>query len=118
MTFKCNSIICEAHLRGIEPIFEMMGQIAAWILQDVPKIHNSENLRILCFPGYHVRAACPLADNEILEGVITAVSPDNTKVKVQAIGHDQSFKVLMKDLIPSRGKEAREKQVRQLYVGH
>jgi len=61
--------------------------------------------------GDHVRAACPLADNEILEGVITAVSPDNTKVKVQAIGHDQSFKVLMKDLIPSRGKEAREKQV-------
>ena len=96
----------------------MIGQIPDWILQDVPKIHNSENLRILCFPGDHVRAACPLADNEILEGVITAVSPDNTKVKVQAIGHDQSFKVLMKDLIPSRGKEAREKQVRPLNVGH
>ena len=34
-------------LRVIEPIFEMIGQIPAWNLQDVPKIHSSEHLRIL-----------------------------------------------------------------------
>jgi len=57
------------------------------------------------------RAACPDADHELLEAVIKAVSPDGSKAKVTFVGMGEStYKVKMKDLAPSRGKGARDKQ--------
>jgi len=61
--------------------------------------------------GDYCRAPCKDAPGESLEAVVSAISPCATKVKVTFMGRgEDKYKVYMKDLVPSRGKDARERQ--------